>query len=122
MTKEEVRALSLCKLGLTEDAVVYDVGSGTGSIAVECATCSPGIRVYAIEQKATAQQLLRRNLEKFHLANVIPVDWESTGYIGIPGTSDTCIYWGKQWMPCGYSACHLGEESTDTCGCQCHKS
>ena len=59
---------------LTEDAVVYDVGSGTGSIAVECATCSPGIRVYAIEQKATAQQLLRRNLEKFHLANVIPVD------------------------------------------------
>ncbi len=26
MTKEEVRALSLCKLGLTEDAVVYDVG------------------------------------------------------------------------------------------------
>ena len=64
MTKEEVRALSLCKLGLTEDAVVYDVGSGTGS----------GIRVYAIEQKATAQQLLRRNLEKFHLANVIPVD------------------------------------------------
>lgn len=74
MTKEEVRALSLCKLGLTEDAVVYDVGSGTGSIAVECATCSPGIRVYAIEQKATAQQLLRRNLEKFHLANVIPVD------------------------------------------------
>ena len=74
MTKEEVRALSLCKLGLTEDAVVYDVGSGTGSIAVECAKCSPGIRVYAIEQKATAQQLLRRNLEKFHLANVIPVD------------------------------------------------
>ena len=30
--------------------------------------------MYAIEQKATAQQLLRRNLEKFHLANVIPVD------------------------------------------------
>ena len=54
--------------------MVYDVGSGTGSIAVECAKCSPGIRVYAIEQKATAQQLLRRNLEKFHLANVIPVD------------------------------------------------
>lgn len=74
MTKEEVRALSLCKLGLTEDAIVYDVGSGTGSIAVECASRSPGVRVYAIEQKAAAQQLLRRNLEKFHLTNVIPVD------------------------------------------------
>ena len=122
MTKEEVRALSLCKLGLTEDAVVYDVGSGTGSIAVECAKCSPGIRVYAIEQKATAQQLLRRNLEKFHLANVIPVDGKAPEILESTGTSDTCIYWGKQWTPCGYSACHLGEESTDTCGCQCHKS
>ena len=61
MTKDEVRARSLCILCLSVDAVVYDVWSGTGSIAVECAKCSPGIRVYAIEQKATAQQLLRRN-------------------------------------------------------------
>ena len=73
MTKEEVREVSLCKLGLTEDAVVYDVGSGTGSIAVECALRSPRIRVYAIEQKANALELLKRNLEQFHLHNVIPV-------------------------------------------------
>lgn len=74
MTKEEIRELSLCKLGLTEDAVVYDVGSGTGSIAIECALRSPKIHVYAIEQKPQAQQLLRENMEKFQLANIIPVD------------------------------------------------
>ena len=74
MTKEEVRALSLCKLALTENAVVYDVGSGTGSIAIECALRSPNIRVYAVEQKNHAGQLLRKNMEKFHLANIIPVD------------------------------------------------
>lgn len=74
MTKEEIRALSLCKLALTESAVVYDIGAGTGSIAVECALRSPDIRVYAIEQKEAAQQLLRKNLRKFHLSNVIPVD------------------------------------------------
>lgn len=74
MTKEEIRALSLCKLALTESAVVYDIGAGTGSIAVECALRSPDIRVYAIEQKEAAQQLLRKNLEKFQLLNVVPVD------------------------------------------------
>lgn len=74
MTKEEVRALCLCKLALTEDAVVYDVGSGTGSVAIECARRGPGIRVYAVEQKAAAQQLLRENIAKFGLQNVIPVD------------------------------------------------
>jgi precorrin-6Y C5,15-methyltransferase (decarboxylating) len=74
MTKEEIRAVSICKLGLRVDSVVYDVGSGTGSIAVECALRSPEIRVYAIEQKEKAQQLLRQNLEQFHVHNVIPVD------------------------------------------------
>lgn len=73
MTKEEVREVCLCKLGLTEKAVVYDVGSGTGSIAVECALRSPDIRVYAIEQKPEALALLKRNLEKFHLHHVVPV-------------------------------------------------
>ena len=34
MTIEEGRSVSICKLHLTEDAVVYDIGSGTGSVSV----------------------------------------------------------------------------------------
>lgn len=37
MTKSEVRSISLSKLQLTEDAVVYDVGAGTGSVSLEIA-------------------------------------------------------------------------------------
>lgn len=74
MTKEEIREVSLCKLGLTGQSVVYDVGSGTGSIAVECGLLSPRIRVYAIEQKAEALALLKKNLGAFHLYNVFPVE------------------------------------------------
>lgn len=74
MTKEEIREISICKLALTDNAVLYDVGSGTGSVAVECGLRSPNIRVYAIEQKTQAQELLRKNLGRFHLRNVIPVD------------------------------------------------
>lgn len=74
MTKEEIREVSLCKLGLTERAVVYDVGSGTGSIAVECGRLSSGIRVYAIERKPEALALLKKNLKVFHLQNVFPVE------------------------------------------------
>ena len=74
MTKEEVREVSLCKLGLTEDAVVYDVGSGTGSIAVECALRCPKGRIYAIERKPEAMALLKQNLEKFHQYQVVLVE------------------------------------------------
>ncbi|MCD8333618.1 MAG: hypothetical protein LUB60_05795 [Clostridiales bacterium] len=47
MTKEEVRAVALAKLRLTRDAVVYDVGAGTGSVAVECARMADRSKVYA---------------------------------------------------------------------------
>jgi len=70
MTKEEIRELIICKLRLTEGAVVYDVGSGTGSVAVEIAGCSESIRVYAVEQKQEGIELIRKNQEKFGLLNI----------------------------------------------------
>lgn len=65
MTKEEVRAVSLARLGLTKDAVVYDIGAGTGSVSVEAARCGDRIRVYAIEKNPLALELLRQNRRKF---------------------------------------------------------
>lgn len=73
MTKEEVREVAVCKLRLTEGAVVYDIGSGTGSVAVEIAGCSPDISVYAIEHKDRAVELIQRNKEQFGLRNLTVV-------------------------------------------------
>ena len=66
MTKEEVRAVSLARLDLTGDAVVYDVGAGTGSVSVEAARCSDRIRVYAVEKNPQALELLEQNRRKFY--------------------------------------------------------
>ena len=70
MTKEEVRSVSICKLHLTEDAVVYDIGSGTGSVSVEIAALSPRVQVYAMEVNGEAVSLLEENCEQFGLHNV----------------------------------------------------
>ncbi len=70
MTKEEVRAISICKLNLTENAVLYDIGSGTGSVAVEAASCSKTIKVYAVETNPLAVNLINKNREKFALPNI----------------------------------------------------
>ena len=59
MTKEEVRSISIAKLKIKKDAVVYDVGAGTGSISVEAAMVATQGNVYAIEQKVEAQELIR---------------------------------------------------------------
>ena len=70
MTKEEVREVSICKLKLYEGAVVYDIGSGTGSIAVEIAGLSDEIKVFALEYKEEAISLITQNKEKFELNNI----------------------------------------------------
>ncbi|MCR4568075.1 MAG: precorrin-6A reductase [Pseudobutyrivibrio sp.] len=70
MSKEEVRALSICKLQVGKNAVVYDVGSGSGSVAVELGLLDSSIRVYAIEIKEEACNLIKKNIVKFNASNV----------------------------------------------------
>ncbi len=70
MTKSEIRAVALSKLQLTRDAVAYDVGTGSGSVAVEMARLARNGKVYAIERKPEALALARRNAERFRLTNV----------------------------------------------------
>ena len=70
MTKEEVRAVSIGKLRLTEGAVLWDVGAGTGSVSVEVARLDPRATVYSIEKKDEAVELLRANRSRFGLDNM----------------------------------------------------
>ena len=70
MTKSEVRSVCLSKLALTERAVCWDVGAGSGSVAIEMALKATGGAVYAIERKDTAVDLLRENTRRFGLENL----------------------------------------------------
>lgn len=70
MTKEEVRSISLSKMRLCADSVVYDVGAGTGSISIEAARMAEAGMVYAIEQKAEAVDLIAENQKKFGVSNL----------------------------------------------------
>ena len=66
MTKSEVRSIILSKLQLTRKAVFFDIGSGTGSIAVEAARIIPDGSVYAVERNTQALDLIRENAVKLH--------------------------------------------------------
>lgn len=85
MTKEEVRDVSICKLKLHHKAVLYDIGSGTGSVAVEAAALSEDMEVYAVEQKREAVRLIEQNKKKFLLENLKVVEAKAPeGLSGLP--------------------------------------
>src|SRR5262249_14921143 len=50
ITKPAVRAVVLGHLDLPDRGVLWDVGAGSGSVAVEAALAAPGLRVVAVER------------------------------------------------------------------------
>ena len=70
MTKSEVRTLSVAKLKLCRDSVVYDIGAGTGSVSIEMALTAYLGKVYAIEREDIAADLIEINKRKFQAANL----------------------------------------------------
>ena len=74
MTKQEIRAAALAKLGVQPEETLWDVGAGTGSVSVELALAAPRGRVYAVECEPDACTLIRKNREKFAAKNLILIE------------------------------------------------
>lgn len=70
MTKREIRAVALSILAPLEGDVCWDVGAGTGSVSVEMALLCPKGKVYAVERKEEAVELIGQNRDQFGLVNL----------------------------------------------------
>ena len=73
LTKAEVRAVALGKLDLPRAGVLWDVGAGSGSVAVECARLSPGLAVHAIERSPDDAVHIRENSARHAVAVAVTV-------------------------------------------------
>lgn len=77
ITKSEARAISLYSLGLTPRSVVWDVGAGSGSVALEAALIAHKGRVYAVDRDAESIRHLRCNLRRLGPDNVAIVQGDA---------------------------------------------
>ena len=77
MTKECIRHESIVRLGLRERDVICDIGGGTGSVAIEAASIHPSLRVYTIEKKPEAAELIRENIRKLQTGNVTVIEGDA---------------------------------------------
>ena len=77
ITKQEVRAVTLAKLQLQDDLVLWDVGAGSGSVSIEASNLIPNGRIFAVEQNAQCIAFIRENLKKFTARNVKLVEGEA---------------------------------------------
>lgn len=73
MTKREVRVLVLGELALQPGQIVWDIGAGTGSVAIEIARLFPTSCVYAVEKTAAGTTLIQQNCDRFQVKNIVSV-------------------------------------------------
>lgn len=73
LTPAEVRSVALAQLDLGPTSVMWDVGAGSGSVAIEGAQIASGGQVFAIEMDPEDYNLISANAERFAVSNLTPI-------------------------------------------------
>jgi precorrin-6Y C5,15-methyltransferase (decarboxylating) len=74
MTKEEIRTISIAKLGVNPDSIIYDIGAGTGSVSIQAAMKAYNGYVFAVEKKQEGVLLIEENKKKFQVSNIKAIE------------------------------------------------
>ena len=65
ITKREIRAVTLSALAPRRGELLWDIGAGSGSVAIEWLLADPAMRAIAIEQRSDRAARLARNAAAF---------------------------------------------------------
>ncbi len=73
LTQSEVRVIALSQMDLGPSSIVWDVGAGSGSVAIESALIAAEGQVFAIEMDPEDYNLMVQNSRTFGTTNLTPV-------------------------------------------------
>lgn len=81
MTKEDIRILAISKMNLHENSRVLDIGTGTGTIAIQSSLFAKNGVVYTVERDKEAIEVAKMNIEKFKCNNLNLIEGDGTDFL-----------------------------------------
>lgn len=94
ITKREIRAATLSSLGPRRGELLWDIGAGSGSVAVEWMLADPSMRAIAIEARADRAARIRRNAAAFGVPGLQVIEGEAPLALGGLDTPDAIFIGG----------------------------
>ena len=73
ITKSEIRTITLSKLRLATEHVLWDLGAGSGSVAVEAGLFIKKGKIFAVEKQAERVAQIKTNKKRFGIGNLTVV-------------------------------------------------
>ncbi|MEQ8667123.1 MAG: precorrin-6y C5,15-methyltransferase (decarboxylating) subunit CbiE [Rhodospirillales bacterium] len=99
ITKREVRAATLAALGPIPGEMLWDIGAGSGSVAIEWLRAVEGTCAVAIESKAERVSNIRTNADNLGVPHLAVVEGEAPGALDGLDTPDAVFVGGGLTVP-----------------------
>ena len=64
MTKKEIRVQILSELKLPKQGVIWDIGSGVGSIGLEALRISPSLKLVSVDKRIGSKNIIKENARR----------------------------------------------------------
>jgi precorrin-6Y C5,15-methyltransferase (decarboxylating) len=96
ITKREVRLITLGALAIRDGDVVWDIGAGSGSVAIEAAKLAPEGRVYAIEVDPEGVAICQDNIRVHGTDNVRVIEGRAPEALAPLETPDAVFVGGSK--------------------------
>jgi len=88
ITKREVRAVTLSSLAPRRGELLWDIGAGAGSVAIEWMLCDTSLSAIAIEKHTGRAARIRRNAAALGVPNLQVIEGEAPAALaGLPSPS-----------------------------------
>jgi precorrin-6B C5,15-methyltransferase / cobalt-precorrin-6B C5,C15-methyltransferase len=94
ITKREIRAVTLSSLAPLRGQVLWDIGAGAGSVAIEWMLAHPSLRAAAIEARADRAARIRRNAGSFGVSELEVVEGRAPEALSGLATPDAIFVGG----------------------------
>ena len=105
LTKRDVRAVTLARLGPLPGQLLWDVGAGSGSIGIEWMRTHPSCRAIAVESAPDRAERIVRNAGRLGVPDLQVVEGRAPGALaGLP-TPDAVFVGGGVTVPGLLAAC-----------------
>ena len=92
ISQREVRLLLLGYLRLKSNSVLWDIGAGTGTLAIEAALLCPHGQIIAVERDQDVANLIRRNCDRFGVSNIAVIEGSAPDCLLNLTPSPDCVF------------------------------